>query len=215
MLREPAMWMSSPFTRETSFFFLLHDSSTCRPKRDCLLFVARHTAVTLTRNAPHSRAQSPGISVSSVERSGVFFSRFWLSSRRSLGQCLLLGQRSRMNFFSQLIGSLFHQHYRNPHTQLTCDRHNSDSGSDLARVFSANHAEKISELVLLSYCRPRRLDEFASQPSISSASNRSAIGSLAGGVFAGHQTQKASQLANVVKLSPVPDAGQKLARHNP
>src|SRR5437870_5736455 len=142
MLREPAMWMSSPFTRETSFFFLLHDSSTCRPKRDCLLFVARHTAVTLTRNAPHSRAQSPGISVSSVERSGVFFSRFWLSSRRSLGQCLLLGQRSRMNFFSQLIGSLFHQHYRNPHTQLTCDRHNSDSGSDLARVFSANPRKK-------------------------------------------------------------------------
>ena len=213
MLRESAMWMSSPFTHQTSFFFLLHDS--CRPKRDCLLFVARHTAVTLTRNAPLSRAQGPGISVSSVERSGVFVSRFWLSSRRSLGRCLLLGQRSRMNFFSHLIGSLFHQHYRNPHTQLTCHRHNGDSGSDLARVFSANHTEKISELILLSDGRPRRLDEFTSQPSISSAGDRSAIGSLAGRVFAGHQTQKAGQLANVLKLSPVADASQKLARHDP
>src|SRR6478672_12998094 len=133
------MWMSSLLHTRPLFFFLLHDVSTSRPKRDCLLFVARHTAVTLTRNAPLSRAQGPGISVSSVERSGVFFSRFWLSSRRSLGRCLLLGQRSRMNFFSHLIGSLFHQHYRNPHTQLTCHRHNGDSGSDLARVFSANH----------------------------------------------------------------------------
>ena len=189
--------------------------TSCRPKRDCLLFVARHTAVTLTRNAPLSRAQSPGISVSSVERSGVFFSRFWLSSRRSLGRCLLLGQRSRMNFFSQLIRSLFHQHHRNPHTQLTRYRHNGDSGSDLARVFARNHAEKFPELPVLTDRRPRGLDEFASQPSISSASNRSAIGSLTGGVFAGHQTQKASQLADVFKLSPVADAGQKLARHNP
>ena len=48
-----------------------------RPKRDLLLCVARHTAVTLTRNAPLSKAQSPGLSVSANEPSGVFdFSRF-------------------------------------------------------------------------------------------------------------------------------------------
>jgi hypothetical protein len=49
----------------------------------------------------------------------------------------------------------------------------------------------------------------------SSAGDRSPIGSPAGGVFAGHQTQKATQLADVLKLSLIPDAGQKLARHNP
>src|SRR5262249_30641296 len=40
---------------------------TSRPKRDLLLCVARHRAVTLTRNAPLSKAQSPGISVSRIE----------------------------------------------------------------------------------------------------------------------------------------------------
>src|SRR4026209_1309803 len=62
-----------------------------RPKRDLLLCVARHTAVTLTRNAPLSKAQSPGLSVSANEPSGVFdFSWFCQSSSRSLGRCLLL-----------------------------------------------------------------------------------------------------------------------------
>src|SRR5205823_9096037 len=80
-----------------------------RPKRDLLLCVARHTAVILTRNAPLSKAPSPGISVSRVEPSEVFVSRFCLSSSRSLGRCLLSGQRSRMNFFSHHIRSLLHQ----------------------------------------------------------------------------------------------------------
>jgi hypothetical protein len=89
-----AMWMSSPLHTRPLFSFFLHDFSTSRPKRDLLLFVARHTAVTLTRNAPLFRAQGPGISVSSAEPSGVFLSRFCQPSSRSLGRCLLLGQRS-------------------------------------------------------------------------------------------------------------------------
>src|SRR5215510_3188471 len=47
--------------------FFSYDSFTSRPKRDLLLCVARHRAVTLTRNAPFSKAQSPGISVSRIE----------------------------------------------------------------------------------------------------------------------------------------------------
>ena len=92
--RLAAMWMSSPLHTRPLFSFSLHDFSTSRPKRDLLLFVARHTAVTLTRNAPLFRAQGPGISVSSAEPSGVFLSRFCQPSSRSLGRCLLLGQRS-------------------------------------------------------------------------------------------------------------------------
>src|SRR6266481_6918510 len=152
------------YTRDLFFFFLLHDVSTSRPKRDCLLFVARHTAVALTRNAPLSRAQSPGISVSSIEPSGVFLSRFWLSSSRSLGRCLLLGQRSRMNFFSHLIRSLFLQHHSNPYTQLAGYRPNGDSGCNLARVFAINRAEKFPKLPVLTDRRPRGLDKFASRP---------------------------------------------------
>src|SRR6266550_7367816 len=69
------------------------------PKRDSLLYVARHGAVTLTCNAP-SKALRPGISVSRVEPSGDLFSWYSPSSSRSLGHSLLLGQRSRLNFFS-------------------------------------------------------------------------------------------------------------------
>src|SRR4030095_10610547 len=211
-----AMWMSSSLTPRPLFFFFLHDFSTSRPKRDLLLCVARHTAVTLTRNAPLFRAQSPGISVSRVEPSGVFsLSRFSTSSSRSLGRCLLLGQRSRMNFFSHLIRSLFHQDHRNPYRQLTRDRYNGDSGSDLARVFAANRAEKLPQLSVLSDRRPGPLDEFASQPFISSTGDRPPLNSLSGGVLGGHQAQKATHLGDVVKLAPIADAGQELAGRNP
>src|SRR5918992_5683118 len=124
--------------------------STSRPKRDLLLCVARHKAVTLTRNAPLSKAQSPGISVSRVEPSGVFLLRFCLSSSRSLGRCLLLGQRSRMNFFSHHIGSLFHQDHGNSDTEFSRHRYNGHPGALLTQMFAANRAEKISELPVLS-----------------------------------------------------------------
>jgi hypothetical protein len=66
--------VKSPNTR---MLFFLMTLLLPRPKRDLLLCVARHTAVTLTRNAPLSKAQSPGLSVSANEPSGVFdFSRF-------------------------------------------------------------------------------------------------------------------------------------------
>src|SRR5207244_13602319 len=102
------------------FFFLLNHP---RPKRDLLLCVARHTAVTLTRNAPLSKAPSPGISVTRVEPSGVFVSRFCLSSSRSLGRCLLSGHRSRMNFFAPDIRSFLNQDQDTPHTEFARHPH--------------------------------------------------------------------------------------------
>ena len=87
--------------------------------------------------------------------------------------------------------------------------------SQLARMGSANRAEKFPQLTVLSDRRPRRLDEFASQPSISRVGDRSPIGSLSGGVLGGHQAQKASQLADIFKLAPIADAGQKLTGHDP
>ena len=140
-----AMWMSSHFgTRSplnifSSMFFNLR-----RPKRDCLLCVARHTAVALTWHAPLFKAQSPGLSVSSTEPSGVFLSRFWLSSSRSLGRCLLLGQRSRLNFLSYLIGSLFHQDYRDAHTEFSRHRYNGHPRSHMARM--VRHTERKKSL---------------------------------------------------------------------
>src|SRR5215468_12224463 len=143
---------------------------------------------------PSLRHKAPGSLSQGSNRSGVFLSRFCLSSSRSLGRCLLLGQRSRMNLFSHLIGSLFHQHHRNPYRELTRDRYNGDSGSDLARVFATNRAEKLPELTVLSDRRPGGLDEFASQPFISSTGDRPPINSLHGGMLGGHQAQKPSQL---------------------
>src|SRR5438309_4358554 len=136
-----------------------------RPKRDCLLCVARPFAVTLTWNAPLSKAQGPGLSVSSTEPSGVFLSRFWLSSSRSLGRCLLLGQRNRLNFLSYLIGSLFHQDYRDAHTEFSRHRYNGHPRSQMARMGPAHRAEEIPEFPILADRRPRGLDELASKPS--------------------------------------------------
>jgi hypothetical protein len=82
-------------------------------------------------------------------------------------------------------------------------------------MFAANRAEKIPELTVLSDRRPGSLDHFTSQPFISRVGDRTPIGSLSGGVLSGDQTQKPSQLADVSKLSPIANAGQKLTGHNP
>src|SRR5437773_11852666 len=120
-----------------------------------------------------------------------------------------------MNFFSHHIRSLLHQDHGNPDTELSRHRHNGHPGSFTARMSVANQAEKLSELSVLSDRRPGSLDHFTSQAFISRAGDRTPIGSLSGGVLSGDQTQKPSQLADVSKLSPIPDAGQKLTGHNP
>ncbi len=125
-----------------------------------------------------SKAPSPGISVSRVEPSGVFVSRFCPSSSRSLGRCLLLGQRSQMNFFSHHIGSLFHQDHGNPNTEFSRHCHNGHPRALGARMSVANRAKKIPELTVLSDRRPGSLDHFTSQPFISGVGDRSPIGSL-------------------------------------
>ena len=121
-------------------------------------------SVTLTWDAPLSRAQSPGLSVSNIEPLGVCLSRFWLSSSRSLGRCLLLGQRSRFNLFSNFVGSLLHQYHRNPDTEFSRHCNNGDSGSYIARMGAANRAKEFPQLAVLADGRPGTLDELTSQP---------------------------------------------------
>src|SRR6266540_2092166 len=166
------------------------------PKRDSLLYVARHGAVTLTCDAP-SKALRPGISVSRVEPSGDLFSWYSPSSSRSLGHSLLLGQRSRLNFFSHLVRSLFHQHHRGPNTKFMGHGHNGNPRTEMTRMFSRHGAKELSQLTVLADRRPRRLNEFTSQSWISTVSNRSSFGPLSGGALGGHQARKGRHLANV------------------
>src|SRR4030095_1716194 len=143
-----------------------------------------------------SKAQSPGISVSRIEPSGVFPSRFSTSSSRSLGQCLLLGQRSRMNFLSDHIGPLFHQHRSNPCAELA--RHGDDGHprTHMPRVSAANRAVKLPKLSVLANRRPGRLDEFTPQPAVSGAGDRAAISFLSRRVLGRNQPQKSCELAH-------------------
>src|SRR6266536_4914602 len=186
------MWMSSPLHTRPLFFLM---TLLLPDQRETCCYAWHGTrAVTLTRNAPLSKAQSPGISVSRVEPSGVFPSRFCSSSSRSLGRCLLLGQRSRMNLFSHLIRSLFHQDHGNPHAEFARHRHDGDPGRHLARMALANRAEKFPKLAIFSNRRPGSLNELTSKPPISGMGDRSPIGFISGGVLGGDQTQKSSQL---------------------
>jgi hypothetical protein len=161
-----------------------------RPKRDCLLCVARHTAVTLTWHAPLSKAPGPGLSVSAIEPSGVFLSRFWLSSSRSLGRCLLLGQRSRLNLLSYLIRSLFHQDHRDAHAEFSRYRNDGYPGSHRTRMGAAHRAEEIPEFPVLADRRPGGLDELTSKPSVPCVSDRPPIGPLSGRILRRHQAQE-------------------------
>ena len=186
------MWMSSRRTHEASY--LSYDSFTSRPKRDLLLSVARHRAVTLPWEAPLSQAQRPGRSVSRIEPSGVFLSRFCRSSSRALGPSLLLGQRSRMNLLSHHIRSVFHQDHRDSPPAFSRHRHNGHPGSQVARRGLANRAEKLPEFTVLTDRRPGSLDELTSQPSLCGVGDRSPLGSLSSGVLGGHQAQQPCQL---------------------
>src|SRR5215468_11492216 len=157
-----------------------------------------------------SKAQSPGISVSWIEPSGVFFSWFSQSSSRSLGRCLLLGQRSRMNFLPHHIRSLFHQHRSNPRAELARHRDDSDTRTHLPGVSAANRAVKLTKFAVLANRRPGGLDEFASQPAVSRAGDRSSIGFLSRRVLTGNHSQKPGQLAHVFKLPPIADTSQPI-----
>ena len=207
------MWMSS--RKHTSPLFS-YDSFTSRPKRDLLLCVARHTGRHTSLQCALSKAQGPGLSVSNREPSGVVsLSRFCATSSRSLGRCLLLGQRSRMNLFSNDVRSLVFQHRINPRTEFSRHCHNGDPCAFAAGVSPANRTIKLSKLGVLADRRPGRLNQLASKPSVSSAGNRSSIDRITRGVLGRHQAQKASQLSDIVDFTPVSHTRQKLARHNP
>src|SRR5262245_30170649 len=76
-------------------------------------------------------------------------------------------------------------------------------------------SEKILEVPVLADRRPGGLDEFASQPAVSTMGDRSPMGFLSRRALAGNQSQKPCQLAHVLELPPVADAGQELTGHNP
>src|SRR5215475_193658 len=80
---------------------------------------------------------------------------------------------------------------------------------------AANGAKKFSKFPVLADRRRGGLDEFASQPAVSTMGDRSPMGFLSRRVLAGNQSQKPSELAHVLKLPPVADAGQELTAHNP
>src|SRR5215475_6379970 len=73
---------------------------------------------------------------------------------------------------------------------------------------AANGAKKFSKFPVLADRRPGGLDEFASQPGVSTMGDRSPMGFLSRRALAGNQSQKPCQLAHVLKLPPVADAGQ-------
>src|SRR4030095_11052639 len=82
-------------------------------------------------------------------------------------------------------------------------------------MFFGHGAKEFSQFAVLADRRPRSLDKLTSQSSVTGVSNRAALGSHPGGVLGGNQTQKSRQLADVFDLAPVPNAGQKLAGHDP
>src|SRR5262245_11541697 len=166
---------------------------------------------------PSLRHKAPG-SLSTdriVERRSTPSRILRTSSSRSLGRCLLLDQRSRMNLLSHHVRSLLHQDHRNPRAQLTGHRHNGHPRTNATGMAAANGAKKFPKLPVLADRRPGGLDEFASQPAVSSMGDRSPMGFLSRRALAGNQSQKPSELAHVLKLPPVADAGQELTAHNP
>src|SRR5262245_56564984 len=156
--------------------FFSYDSFTSRPKRDLLLCVARHRAVTLTRNAALSKAQSPGISVSRIEPFREFPFPVLPVVESFPGAMSPLGSKEPNEPFLSPHRSLLHQDHRNPHAEFARHCNNGDPGRHLAGMALANRAEKFSKLAIFSNRRPRGLNELTSKPPIAGMGDRSPIG---------------------------------------
>src|SRR5262249_14904445 len=137
------------------------------------------------------------------------------SSSRSLGRCLLLGQRSRMNFLPHHIRSLFHQHRSNPRAELARHRDDSDTRTHLPGGSAANRAVKLTKFAVLANRRPGGLDELVPNPAVSGGVDRPSIGFLPRRFLIGNRSQNPGNLAHVLKLPPIADTSQELARHDP
>jgi hypothetical protein len=120
-----------------------------------------------------------------------------------------------MNLLSNDVRSLVFQHRINPRAQFARHRDDSDPCTFTTGVSLANRTIKLSKLCVLADRRPGRLNHLASKPAVSRAGNRSSIERITRGVLGRHQTQKASELSDIVDLTPVSNTRQKLARHNP
>src|SRR5207344_647012 len=158
MVRQAAMWMSTQ-QPANALDSLMSFSSLPTQERLAAIRGTAHSRHTDLRCAP-LKALCPGISVSRVEPSGDIVSWYCLSSSRSLGRSLLLGQRSRLNLWSDLVRSLLHQHHRRSHGELVSDRHNGHSRGHRTRMPFAHRTKEFSELRILANSRPGSLDQF-------------------------------------------------------
>src|SRR5262245_42143986 len=161
---------------------------------------------------PSLRHKAPG-SLSTdriVERRSTPSRILRTSSSRSLRRCLLLGQRSRMNLLSHHYGRCCIKT-----TEIRVLSLRATATMATRAMAAANGAKKFSKFPVLADRRPGGLDEFASQPAVSTMGDRSPMGFLSRRALAGNQSQKPCQLAHVLKLPPVADAGQELTGHNP
>src|SRR6266550_283651 len=160
------------------------------------------------------QALSPGLSVSETEPSGENLSWFSPSSSRSLGRSLLLGQRSRMNYFSHHIGSLLFEDRIDPSGELSGHRHDRFPRRPIARMALIHRAVELPKLRVLADGRPSGLDQFTAQPTIAAAGDVTARHSISGGMLARSQTDESRQLAHVTDLLRITDARQKMTGHN-
>jgi hypothetical protein len=118
-----------------------------------------------------------------------------------------------MNFLSHHIRSLLFEDRIDSGGELSRQPHNGFSRRPIARMAPGNRAVKLSKLSVLT---DGRLDQLASQSSISSTRDLTACNPLPTRVFAGSQADKARQLADVADLLRMPIlARRRLATISP
>src|SRR5262249_15867337 len=128
----------------------------------------------------------------------------------------LLGTRGQKDFFAPPRAVVLAQSPKNPGSLATGPPPQwPPARTNATGMAAANGAKKFSKFPVLADRRPGGLDEFASQPGVSTMGDRSPMGFLSRRALAGNQSQKPCQLAHVLKLSTVADAGQELTGHNP
>jgi hypothetical protein len=123
---------------------------------------------------------------------------------------LLYGQRSYRTVYLNYICSLFFQDGVHARRQFTGYRHNGFAGGYLLGMTLIDAAIESAQVRIFVDRYPGALNQLVPQTAVAATRNRTAIFLVAGGVLAGNQAQKTSDLSHIADLPPVSQAGQRM-----
>ena len=177
-----------------------------------------HGTMTVTLNLDAARVgqSAPGsLSLWPNHRSGLASPILPVVESHPGAALSLLALKSRTSYIVNKIISLLCQDSVNTRSHLTCYGNNRFPGCPIFWVPLINAFIKFRQFGVSSDGRPSALDKFVAGPAVSRSGDLTFPYGVSRGIFRRRQTQKSSQLPNVLHFPVVSNASQQIAGNDP